>query len=67
MGAVDAVPKRPVPSAVPATAVSTASSMRVVLIDGHRLAALMFEHDVGVPQKRTYVVKDIDGDYFEES
>jgi len=40
---------------------------RIVLIDGHRLAALMFEHDVGVSQKRTYVVKDIDGDYFEES
>jgi restriction system protein len=40
---------------------------RIVLIDGRRLAALMFEHDVGVSPKRTYVVKDVDGDYFEES
>lgn len=39
---------------------------RIVLIDGRRLAALLFEHDVGVSPKRTYVVKD-DGDYFEES
>jgi restriction system protein len=40
---------------------------RIVLIDGHRLAALMFEHDVGVTPKRSYTVKDVDGDYFEES
>jgi restriction system protein len=40
---------------------------RIVLIDGRRLAALMFEHDVGVSPKRAYTVKDIDGDYFEES
>ncbi len=40
---------------------------RIVLIDGKRLAALMFEHDVGVSSRRTYIVKDIDGDYFEEA
>lgn len=40
---------------------------RIVLIDGRRLAELMFEHDVGVSQRRTYTVKDVDGDYFEES
>lgn len=40
---------------------------RIVLIDGRRLATLMFEHDVGVSPKRTYIVKDVDGDYFEES
>lgn len=40
---------------------------RIVLIDGRRLAALLFEHDVGVSPKRAYVVKDVDGDYFEES
>jgi restriction system protein len=40
---------------------------RIVLIDGRRLATLMFEHDVGVSPRRTYVVKDVDGDYFEES
>jgi restriction system protein len=41
--------------------------IRIVLIDGRRLAALMFEHDVGVSSKRTYTVKDIDGDYFDEA
>ena len=40
---------------------------RIVLIDGRRLAGLMFEHDVGVSQRRVYPVKDLDGDYFEES
>lgn len=40
---------------------------RIVLIDGRRLAALLFEHNVGVSPKREYVVKDIDSDYFEES
>lgn len=40
---------------------------RIVLIGGRRLAELMFEFDVGVSPKRTFVVKDIDGDYFEES
>jgi restriction system protein len=40
---------------------------RIVLIDGRRLANLMFEHDVGVAPRRTYLVKDVDGDYFEES
>jgi restriction system protein len=40
---------------------------RIVLVDGRRLAALMFEHDVGVSPKRTYTVKDIDSDYFDES
>lgn len=40
---------------------------RIVLIDGRRLAELMFEFDVGVSPRRTFVVKDIDGDYFEES
>jgi restriction system protein len=38
---------------------------RIVLIDGKRLASLMFEHDVGVAAKQTYVMKGIDGDYFE--
>lgn len=38
---------------------------RIVLIDGDRLASLMFEHDVGVGAKQTYVVKALDGDYFD--
>ena len=40
---------------------------RIVLIDGHRLATLMFEYDIGVNPRSTYVVKSIDGDYFEEA
>lgn len=40
---------------------------RIVLIDGRRLAALMFEYDIGVSPRRSYVVKDIDGDYFEDA
>ena len=41
--------------------------VRIVLINGRRLAELMFEFDVGVSSKQTFVVKQIDGDYFEES
>lgn len=40
---------------------------RIVLIDARRLAELMFEHDVGVSPRRSYTVKDVDGDYFDES
>jgi restriction system protein len=40
---------------------------RIVLIDGQRLAALMFEYEVGVTARGSYTVKSIDGDYFEES
>jgi restriction system protein len=41
-------------------------SKRVALIDGSELARLMVEHGVGVRSKSTYVVKEIDEDYFEE-
>lgn len=40
---------------------------RIILVDGRRLASLMFEYDVGVSARSTYTVKTIDGDYFEES
>lgn len=40
-------------------------AMRIVLIDGDRLAALMIHHNVGVRTKRTIEIKDIDLDYFE--
>ncbi len=40
---------------------------RIVLIDGRRLANLMFEYNVGVSPQSTYTVKALDGDYFEES
>lgn len=39
---------------------------RIVLIDGQRLVDLMIEHDVGTTTARTYKVKRIDNDYFEE-
>lgn len=38
---------------------------KIVLIDGTKLAQLMFEHDVGVTKVGTYDLKRIDGDYFE--
>lgn len=37
----------------------------IVLIDGHQLADLMIECNVGVSPAMTYVVKRIDGDYFD--
>jgi len=40
---------------------------RIILIDGLRLASLMFEFEVGVTPRSTYTVKGIDGDYFEET
>ncbi len=42
-------------------------STRIVLIDGLRLAEMMIDHDVGVSAEVTYIVKQIDSDYFEES
>jgi restriction system protein len=39
---------------------------RIVLIDGRRLAGLLFDHDVGVSSRAAYTVKQLDGDYFEE-
>jgi len=41
--------------------------IKVVLIDGKRLADLMMDFDVGVSAAASYVVKRIDSDYFEES
>lgn len=39
---------------------------RVVLIDGRRLAELMIDFELGVATVRTYHVKRIDSDYFED-
>jgi restriction system protein len=39
---------------------------RIVLIGGHRLVDLMIEHNVGTTTARTYEVKRVDNDYFEE-
>ena len=40
-------------------------SMRIVLIDGDRLAALMIRHNVGVRTERIVEIKKLDFDYFE--
>lgn len=39
---------------------------KVVLIDGRRLAELMIDFEVGVATARTYSVKRLDSDYFDE-
>jgi restriction system protein len=39
---------------------------RIVLIDGPRLAALLFDHGVGVRAKETYEIKEVDEEYFLE-
>jgi restriction system protein len=40
---------------------------RIILVDGRRLASLMFDYEVGVTPRSTYTVKSIDGDYFDEN
>jgi restriction system protein len=40
---------------------------RVILIDGQVLSGLMVQHNVGVQDQHTYVIKRIDEDFFEES
>lgn len=39
---------------------------RIVLIDGARLASLMFDFSVGVNARTAYTVKQMDSDYFDE-
>lgn len=40
--------------------------IRVVLIDGQRLASLMIDFGVGVSVEATHVIKEVDNDFFEE-
>lgn len=42
------------------------ASKKIVLIDGKTLADYMIEYNVGVSEKKVYVVKKLDSDYFEE-
>ena len=42
-------------------------STRIVLIGGAQLVNLMIDHGVGVRTVDTYVVRKIDGDYFEDA
>jgi len=39
---------------------------KIVLIDGQELARYMIEFNVGVSTRKTYEVKRLDTDYFEE-
>ncbi len=39
---------------------------KVVLIDGSTLAGLLFDYGIGVSETKSYVMKRIDSDYFEE-
>jgi restriction system protein len=40
--------------------------VKLALIDGPKLAHLMYEHNVGVSDRRTLVLKSVDTDYFQE-
>lgn len=42
------------------------ASKKIVLMDGEALARYMIEYNIGVSTRRTYIVKRIDTDYFEE-
>ena len=39
---------------------------KVVLIDAAKLASLLFDYDVGVSESRSYKVKKVDSEYFDE-
>lgn len=39
--------------------------VRIILVDGEKLAELMFDYDLGVATEQRYLVKKLDQDYFE--
>jgi restriction system protein len=39
---------------------------KVVLIDGEQLAELMIEHNLGVTTTKTYELKEVSNDFFDE-
>lgn len=43
-----------------------AKNQHIILIDGQKLAALMIEFEVGVSTQRSYKIKRIDSDFFDE-
>ena len=49
-----------------ATEYASSIEAHITLIDGARLAALMFEHNVGVTEAGHYEIKRLDSDYFSE-
>lgn len=42
------------------------ASQKIIMIDGEMLVELMYKHSVGVQVRDTYVVKEIDEDFFED-
>ncbi len=40
---------------------------KIILIDGKQLAQYMIEYDIGVSTSKTYEIKRVDSDYFEET
>ena len=44
----------------------TSQQQRIALIDGPALAALMIKHDIGVSSFRTFTLKRVDNDWFDE-
>jgi restriction system protein len=40
---------------------------KIVLVNGKQLAEFMIDYDIGVTAGKTYSIKKIDVDYFEES
>ena len=44
-----------------------AQQRNLVLIDGKTLAQLMIEFDLGVSVQKTYVLKTLDTDFFEDN
>ena len=47
-------------------AIDYAKNQHVILMDGERLAYYMIEHDFGVSTKKTFAIKAIDTDLFED-
>ena len=43
-----------------------AKDTKVVLIDGRQLAEYMIDYDIGVSTVKTYEIKRVDSDYFDE-
>ena len=54
------------PAAIQVAGQISQSNQTLLLIDGKRLAELMFDHDVGVITEQTYAVKKLDENYFSE-
>ena len=46
--------------------VANLPTAKIVLVDGRELAQLMIEYDFGVTARKTYELKAIDRDFFDE-